>query len=132
MMIRLPAAWAALLALPFAACSDYTMESGDPSVAQAPVPDEILDPEAFTYKPSLAEARSIADNKLKVGMTQDDVQWLLGRPDKAGTKVYGAATPTPWDGVEWEYDFAEEGGQVLLLVFQNDQGTWRLRVASWV
>ena len=131
-MSRLRPALAALFALPFSACSNYTMAPDDPSVAQAPIPDEVLDPDSFTPKPTLAQARSIADNKLKVGMTQDDVQWLLGRPDKAGMKVYGAATPTPWEGVEWEYDFAEEGGKVLLLVFQNDQGSLRLRVASWV
>ncbi len=111
-------------------------ESGSSAAAPEPQPTNL--PElpiaegALRAKPSYENARQLSDS-VKVGMPQSMVEAMFGPPDKAGYKVYGRATKTPWRALVWEWVFQDaRQPHALSVVFQADaQGAWRVHHGDW-
>lgn len=71
--------------------------------------------------------------KLAIGMTQDQVLALLGRPDETAARTYGSATPNPWTGVEWTYSWSIDAynAKRLVIVFGQGKVNWLVNMWNW-
>jgi hypothetical protein len=69
--------------------------------------------------------------KLQPGMTQDQVQALLGRPDETAARTYGSQTPRPWNGIEWTYRWGGWRAKRLQIVFEHGTESWLVNSWKW-
>src|SRR2546425_4170776 len=94
-----------------------------------------------TYQPS-PEPRSRAGLTLKdaqektlklmPGMTQDEVQALLGPPDETEASTFGSKTARPWSGIVWRYRWTGFSSKRLDVVFaQWAPPSWVLNHWTW-
>lgn len=78
------------------------------------------------YTAAQVEERSL---QLRTGMTEAEVQSLLGLPSQTSSETFGQQTPRPWLGIQWDYKWATPY-RWLAVVF-NDS-TSRLNNWLWI
>lgn len=116
-----------------AACTDGS-RSSRPVSSLPPLPSgpPVVAAPNIQARPSYERAVQLSE-QVKVGMPQSQVEAMFGPPDKAGYKVYGRATPQPWEALVWEYVFDDvTPPRALSIVFQQVQpGVWRVNHGDW-
>jgi hypothetical protein len=120
-------------ALFLAGCSGNSPNPGsqapEPSLPTLPVNPELGGP--IQSKPRFDNAQQLSD-QVTVGMPQSAVESMFGPPDRAGYKTYGAATGSPWRALVWEWVFDDVNPpRVLSIVFQEQNGAWRVNHGDW-
>lgn len=99
----------------------------EPDLPGGPVSPLIDNRPKLTY----AEANRLTP-LVKVGMRQEQIERMFGRPDRAAKQIYGRATGTPWEGLVWEWVFADVSpAKVLTVTFQRTEGGWIVHHGSW-
>ena len=113
-----------------AGCSNTAGGGGTvPELPPLPARPESRGP--LRAKPSYANARQLSD-KVKAGMPQSMIEAMFGLPDKAGYKIYGRSTESPWRALVWEWVFEDvKPNRALSVVFQDDRGVWRVNHGDW-
>jgi len=80
---------------------------------------------------SLKDARekSLA---LNPGMTQNEVNNLLGKPDDTGARTFGQKTKTgEWQGIQWFYQFETDNSITILTINFQQSDIWRINSWDW-
>lgn len=79
------------------------------------------------YQPSLNEQRWTQNNvqKLKTGMSPDEIMRIFGQPDKQIVNTQGALTAKPWQGLRYEYHFRKYGDYCInTFTFAMQETIW--------
>lgn len=138
-LIAITGALFALALSMFTSCGPTSPTGPDPvsgpdpfAEGARPLPGGVNEPAPHVaVKPSYERAHKLS-GEVKVGMQQERIEAMFGRPDKAGFETYGGQTENPWKALVWEWVFTDVNPpRALSIVFQEVQGVWLVNHGDW-